>query len=128
MEVLAWIFAVAILLKLVAGLSKPADWFKAAESMLQKQALLTLIMLVLALIVGYLVFANLSAAQIGTVMLFTGLLTGIAFVPYWKNIIAAAKETMSTRSKLLEKNWLAILIWAIVALCLIYGLVAGSRS
>lgn len=125
-ELLAWIFVIGVVFKLVAVLFKPADWFKVAEAMVQKQALATLILLVLVLIVGYFVLANLAAAQIAAVMLFTGLLTSVAMIPYWKDLTGAAKETMTTRTQILTRNWLGMLIWAMVAVYLIYGLLGSS--
>jgi len=125
-ELLAWIFVIGVVFKLVAVLFKPADWFKVAETMVQNRALSTLILLVLALIVGYFVLANLAAAQIAAVMLFTGLLTSVAMVPYWKDLAGAAKETMTTRTQILAKNWLGMLIWAMVVVYLIYGLLGSS--
>lgn len=125
-ELLAWIFVIGVLFKLVAVLFKPADWSKVVETMIQKQALATLILLVLVLIVGYFVLANLAAAQIAAVMLFTGLLTSVAMIPYWKDLAGAAKEITATRSQLLAKNWLGMLIWAAVVVYLIYGLLGSS--
>jgi len=125
-ELLAWIFVIGVLFKLVAVLFKPADWLKAAEAMVQNRALSALVYAILAVIVGYFVLTNLSAAQIGVVMLFTGLLTGVAMMPYWKNLLEVTKESMATRGQLLAKNWPAMLIWAAVAIYLIYGLLGSS--
>lgn len=125
-ELLAWIFVIGVLFKLVAILFKPADWSKVVETMVQKQALATLILLALVLIVGYFVLANLAAAQIAAVMLLTGLLTSVAMIPYWKDLAGAAKETMTTRTQILARNWLGMLIWAAVVVYLIYGLLGSS--
>lgn len=127
-EILAGIFAVVVLLKLVAVIGKPANWIKIAEAIAQKCAIATAVYLVLAVIVGYFVFTSLTAAQIGAVMLFTALLMGFSMAPYYKALVEAVKETMTTRDVVLRKYWLAFLIWAILAVWIICKLFAEVGS
>lgn len=127
-EVLAGIFAVVVLLKLVAVIGKPADWIKIAEAIAQKCAIATVVYLVLAVIIGYFVFKSLTAAQIGAVMLFTALLYGFSMAPYYTAIVQAVKETMTSRDVVLRKNWPGLLVWAILAVWIICKLFAEVGS
>ena len=114
-EVLATIFAVLVLLKLLLTIFNPQLRVRIAESVFNKNTtLLTIIYLALTAIVGYYVLSSLSILEVGAVTLFVSGLFGLFFIQYKEIMIKLTKESL--KSGFLSKNWLSILIWAVIAI------------
>lgn len=117
-EILATIFAVFVIVKLVVVSVKPGLWMKWAKGMLKNELLITLIYFVLAVIVGYYVFAELTVVQVAAVTLWVSMLIGIGFVPYSKILLKTSDELLSVG---ISKAWLSMLIWAVLAVWVLYA-------
>lgn len=116
LEVIATIFAILVLVKIVVVVINPRLWIKnVAEPLLGNPPLATAIYAILAIVVGYFVFSRLPVTDVAAVMLFTALVTGIGLMPYARPVLKIAEEISATRSTLLRKAWLPIVIWVGIA-------------
>ena len=119
LEVLATIFGVLVLLKLLLIIFNPPLRIRIVESILNKNiAVLTIIYLVLTAIVGYYVLSSLSIVEVAAAMMLLSGLMGLFFIQYPKIMLQLANETLS--SDFLKKNWLSILIWAAIAVWVLF--------
>ncbi len=116
-EILATIFAVIVIVKLAVFTAKPGLWMKWAKGMLKNELLITLIYFVLAVIIGYYIFAELTVVQVAAVTLWVSMLIGIGFVPYSRILLKTSDELLSVG---ISKAWLAMLIWAVLAIWVLY--------
>lgn len=117
LEVIATIFAILVLVKIVVVVINPRVWMKkVAEPLLGNPPLATAIYAILAIVVGYYVFERLPVTHVAAVMLFTALVMGIGLMPYAHPVLKIAEEISATRSTLLRKAWLPIVIWVGIAL------------
>ena len=123
-EILATIFAIFVLVKLLIIAINPKLWMKVAEAILSNYILTTAVYLILAVIVGYYIFASLNIVQVAAAMLLTSVLMGLGVVPYSKTMLKVAKEMLGTRSDVFRKAWLAILIWLAIAVWVLYTVFA----
>ena len=114
-EVLATIFAVLVLVKLLLFIFNPQLRIKIVESFFKANTtLLTVVYLALTAIVGYYVLSSLSIVEVGAVTLFVSGLFGLFFIQYKEIMIKLARESL--KSGFLSKNWLSLLIWAVIAI------------
>jgi len=123
-EILATIFAILVLVKLLFVAVNPKLWMKGVESILGNYIFTTVVYVLLAVIVGYVLFQSLNIIQVAAVMLFTSLLIGLTLVPYLKEFLTLGKEMIGTRSEMFRKTWLAIVIWIAIAvwtLCAVFA-------
>lgn len=116
-EILATIFAVIVIVKLAVFIAKPGILMKATEGMMKNEVLTTLTYLVLAVIVGYYIFAELTVVQVAAVTLWVSILIGIGVAPYSKILLKSRDELLSAG---ISKAWLAMLIWAVLAIWVLY--------
>ena len=117
LEVIATIFALFVLVKIVVVLINPQVWMKkVAEPLLGNPRLATAVYGVLAIVVGYYVLTRLYIVDVAAVMLFTALVMGVGLMPYSKELLKIADEMSMTRSDLLRNTWLPIVIWGVIAL------------
>ncbi len=116
-EILATIFAVIVIVKLAVFIAKPGLWMKWAGVVLKNEVLTTLTYLVLAVIVAYYIFADLTVVQVAAVTLWVSLLIGIGVAPYSKILLKSRDELLSAG---ISKAWLAMVIWAVLAIWVLY--------
>ncbi len=125
LEIIATIFAIFVLVKMVVVLIDPQIWMKkVAEPLLGNPRLATTVYGVLAIVVGYYVFASLHIVDVAAVMLFTALVMGVGMMPYSKALLKIAEEMSATRSELLRNAWLPIVIWTVIALWVLTSVLA----
>ncbi len=125
LEIIATIFALFVLVKMVVVLIDPQIWMKkVAEPLLGNPRLATTVYGVLAIVVGYYVFASLHIVDVAAVMLFTALVMGVGMMPYSKALLKIAEEMSATRSELLRNAWLLIVIWTVIALWVLTSVLA----
>lgn len=125
LEIIATIFAIFVLVKMVVVLIDPQIWMKrVAEPLLGNPRLATAVYAVLAIVVGYYVFASLHIVDVAAVMLFTALVMGVGMMPYSKALLKLAGEMSATRSDLLRNAWLPIVIWTVIALWVLTSVLA----
>lgn len=122
-EVLATIFAVAILIKVIILLINPEPFMKIAESMLKNTRMVVAIYFILAVVVGYYILSSLSAIEVAAVMLFTAILIGLTLFAYSNAMFRIIKETPRSRADLFKKTWLSMLIWVGIAIWTLYALI-----
>ncbi len=117
LDVIGAIFAIFILVKVSIVLIKPQLWMKeVAEPLLRNPVLATAVYGILAIMVGYFVFARLRVAEVAAVMFFTSLLIGVSLLPYSRALLKTAEEMLASRSELLRRAWLPLVIWVVIAL------------
>ena len=125
LEIIATIFAIFVLVKIVVVLIDPQIWMKkVAEPLLGNPRLATTVYGVLAIVVGYYVLTRLYIVDVAAVMLFTALVMGVGMMPYSKALLKIAGEMSATRSDLLRNAWLAIVIWTVIALWVLISVLA----
>ncbi|MFQ5848521.1 MAG: hypothetical protein ACE5IQ_12735 [Candidatus Methylomirabilales bacterium] len=117
LEVIATVFAVLVLVKVAVVVIDPRLWIKkVAGPLLGNPRLATAVYAVLALVIGYYVFASLRIVEVAAVMCFTALVMGLGLLPYSQALLRVAEEMAATRSELLRNAWLPIVIWVAIAL------------
>ena len=122
-EVLATIFAVLVLFKLLLSVINPQARVKIAEGILSKNpTILTIIFLILTAIIGYYIFDSFTIVDVAAVMMFLSALMGLFFIQYQKIMIRLLKEELKSRQKFIRKNWLSILIWLAIAIWVLYSI------
>ena len=114
-EILALIFSILILVKILAAFINPKSNLKLAEMMLEGTGVLRVIYLVLLAVVGYYLLWELTIIQISAVMLFALILVALVFIPYHKHALEIGRDLVKSRKKMLKHNWLQMLIWAAIA-------------
>jgi len=125
LEIIATIFALLILVKIVVVLVNPQLWMKkVAEPLLGNPPLATAVYGILAVVVGYYVFTDLDITDVAAVMGFTALVMGLGMLPYAQALLKVAEEMSATRSKLLRNAWLPIVIWVVIALWVLTSVLA----
>ena len=124
-EILATIFAVMVITKLVIITVKPNLWMKASTVLLKNEILTTLVYLVLAIVIGAYIFTDLTVVEVAAVMLLVSTLIGIGLGPYSKIILKLSEEFLSVG---VGKAWLAMLIWAALAIWVLYAVFAKTGS
>lgn len=118
-ELLAVVFAVIVLAKIITISIKPRAWMDYVAEPIYKNAKTSIVVfLILALFSGYYLLQVVSVIEIGAVMLFTVFLTGIAFLPYSKMILKMGEEMLERGVK---KDWPAMIIWIILAAWILYA-------
>jgi len=123
-KILAGIFAVLILLKLAALLINPEGWMSLGKVFLEHHSAVTGIYTVLIAITGYFIFSSLNLIDLALVMFFTSLLTGLTLMPYSTQMMQLGDAMVAVG---IGKAWLAILIWAAVALAVLYEVLSKRR-
>ncbi len=117
LEVIATIFAIFVLVKIVVVLVNPRLWMeKVAKPLLGNPPLASAVYAGLALVTGYVVLASLNIVDVFAVMLFTAFLMGLGVLPYAEAMLKIAEEKSATRAELLRNAWLPIVIWTVLAL------------
>ncbi len=120
LEILAIIFSILILLKIIIIFIRPNLMMKFAAKLMQNSTLLYVLYLIVAIIIGYYLSLNLSIIQIAAVMFFTSFLFGISMIPYLRKAFDAKMGMMQTRSEIIKHFWLSILIWLAIAIITLY--------
>ncbi len=118
-EILALIFALLILAKIVFVFTKPKFWMELSQKLMKENMMTTLILLLLAGVTGYYVFTGLSIVQVSAVMLFNTLLIGIGMLPYSKEFMKFRKEIVR-KDYIVKKFWISMLIWTGIAVWTLY--------
>jgi len=116
LAILAAIFAVAILMKLVLLLTAPAAWARLTEALMRHRKILALIYALAAILVGTVVFSYQGLIEVAAVMLFTSLLMGLAFLPYAGALDKLRDEVLRVG---VAGAWPALLLWGALAVAVL---------
>ncbi|MDE0029879.1 MAG: hypothetical protein OXU42_10830 [Deltaproteobacteria bacterium] len=123
LEVLAFIFAVVVLVKLAGLLVSPTWWMDTAGAMLNYPRACTWVYAVLAAVVGYIVFTRMDVVEVVSAMLLTSLLMGVALAPYSETILKLGKEVAGEG---FGRLWPVMAIWTVIAVWALYAVLAPS--
>ena len=123
-KILAGIFAVMILLKLIILVTNPHLWMGAVEALLGQQPLVMIIYLVLIIITGYYVFSSLDLIDLAVTMFFTSLLIAISIIPYAGILLKLREEIIRIG---VGQAWLALLLWGALAVAVLCKIFSPSR-
>jgi hypothetical protein len=123
-KILASIFAVVILLKLIALATGPAKWLGLTGVFLGHYTILMVIYLVLLVITGYYVLTRLDLLDVAVVMFFTSLLVGLSLIPYAAALLKLQEDIITVG---LGKVWSVVAIWGLIALGVLYRVFARKR-
>ena len=124
-KILASIFAALILIKLAFLLISPEQWLGATQAFLGHYAVMMGIYLVLLVITGYVVFTSLDLIDVAVVMLFTSILLGLSLIPYLASMPKFPEAIVSVG---LAKVWPSWIIWAAIAVAVLYRIFAGKKE
>lgn len=116
LEILALIFALFILIKLIVVAFNPKKWISLSKKILSNKAPVYIIYVILTIIVGYIVLSTVPAAEVGAVTLFISLLVALYFLPYAKKLMVFSEDLMAG---IIKKAFLPIIIWLALAIWII---------
>ena len=119
LDILATIFAVVILTKLLVVIIKPKWLVNLSIKLLKKQKTVTVTYLALAMIIGYSLLQVIDIVTISAVMLLTTLLFGVGMLTQGKCLVKIY-QNINTKS-IVKDNLLNILIWTMIALSTLYA-------
>ena len=124
-KILAGVFAALVLIKLAFLLISPGQWLGATQAFLGHYTLVMGVYLVLLVITGYFVFTRIDLIDVAVVMLFTGVLLGLSLIPY---LASVPKFTEAIMSVGFAKAWPAWIIWAAIAVAVLYRIFGGKKE
>jgi hypothetical protein len=118
-EIIALIFGVLVLVKVVCVFINPKSLIKKATKILKHPTALTVTYLVLLVVLGIQIFAVLTIEQVASVILFTVLLVGLSLVPYADTTLKLTKHILG--KDMVKKEWLPLAIWIVLAVWAVYA-------
>jgi hypothetical protein len=124
-KILAGLFAGLTLIKLAFLLTSPETWLAATQAFLGHSTVVMAIYLVLLVITGYFVFTSLDLIDVAVAILFTSLLVGLTLMPYSGAMLKVGQEIGAIG---LGKAWLALIIWVVIAVAVLYRVFAGKKE
>lgn len=117
LEVIAVIFALIILVKLILVLIvKPKPIIKLAEKIYKQTVLISVCYIIILAVVAYFLFAELNIIQIAAAGLFGILLYGFILIQYPKELLKFSEEVLKDK----QKAWLPWLFFVALALWVLY--------
>jgi len=114
-EIVALIFAILIIVKLLYVAFGPKSWFNFAKKLYEAPVLLALVEFVLAALLFYYLLMSMSFLQIFNVLILGALLTGLSFSLFAKETISWIEKIAKTKG-MMKRAWLPILIWLVLAI------------
>ena len=117
-EIIALIFVVFGLIKLLVIAVNPKAWAKVPQKMAAQPVLLTVVSLVLAGVVLYYLRAELSIVQIFGSMVFFMLLMLASFAAIAKDFSGMAEKMLKDRM-LIKRMLIPILVWLVLMVCVL---------
>ena len=110
LEIIALIFIVAAVLKIVVILVAPKSYLGFAKKVWSNALVMSVIMLALAGVVLYYLLQTLSIVQIVAAGMFIALLVGVGFAPYASHLLKIYEKKIGN-GRFLRENWLYLLVW-----------------
>jgi inner membrane protein involved in colicin E2 resistance len=124
-RILAGLFALIILLKLLVGLTNPHKWLDLTGVLLGHTSIVMGIYLILLIITGYYILSSLKLIDIALVMYFTSMLVGLSLVPYAPLLLKMSEEIAALG---IGKAWLALVLWGALAVAVLYEVLSKRRG
>jgi 4-amino-4-deoxy-L-arabinose transferase-like glycosyltransferase len=123
-KILAGIFAVMILLKIMVLVINPNLWMGAVAELLKQPTTVMIIYLGLLVVTGFYIFSQLNLLDIALVMFFTSMLLALSILPYAGVLLKMREEIISIG---LGKARLALLLWGALAVAVLYKVFSPTR-
>ena len=117
-EIIALVFAVGVLTKMVFLTVRPKKFLKLTKPMLKHTTELRVVYVIFAVILGWYIFQVYTIVDVAAITMFAALLMGISWLPYSKALTALCDEFV--KKEMVWKNMLAIVIWVGLALWVLY--------
>jgi len=115
-EILALIFIIAGLVKIIVLAYKPRKWINFAESVWNRPKTMQLICLILAVVIFFYLTENgITIVQILAVSFFVAMFMAVAIAPEAEDLILKY-EARIKRGSLWRQYWLYVLVWLILLL------------
>ncbi len=111
-EIIALIFVILGLLKIIIVFFSAKSWMNFAKGIYKNPVLLFIVELVLAAIVFYYLLQSFTIVQIMACVVFGALLTGLTFAVYAKELMPAFTKVF--KAGIVKKAWLPLIIWVIL--------------
>jgi len=121
LEILALLFALFILIKLITIFINPKKWIGFAKAILKNTIPVYIVYLALTILVGWIVLSNVSIVEVGAVTLFVSLLIALSFLPYAKKLIVFSDDLMTG---IIKKAFLPIIIWLVLAVWMLIAVLS----
>jgi hypothetical protein len=122
MKFLALVFALLVLTKIIMLVVARDYWLGLVEKFVQQGNRMVLIYGGLAAVVGLVVLLQVNIIEVGAVMLWTGLLMGLAMLPYGEMMLKWRDEIARQG---LGKIWWALAIWVGLAVWILVAVFRG---
>ena len=120
-EIIALIFAIVIIVKLLIVSFSPRSWWGFAKGLYKTPAILFIVELILAIVVFYYLLQQLAIVQIMAAVTFGALLTGLSFTAYAKETLDLGDKILRSKT-LVKRIWLPIVIWFALAVWVLIAL------
>jgi len=121
LEIIALLFAVLSIIKLIFILVKKNVWFKYVVKPIYKNKTITIpVMFILCLIIFYYLIRQLSIVEIFSVISFTSLLIALGLISYSDDLIPLFEKIYKRKFNLWQ--WIYIIIWIALLIFLSYNL------
>ncbi len=124
-KILAGIFALVILLKLIVGLINPSAWMGFTSVFLGHYSIVMVIYLVLLVITASYILTSLDLVDVAMVMFFTSILMGLSLIPYSASLLTLQKEIITVG---FGKVWFVVIIWGAFAVAVLYKVFSGKKQ
>jgi hypothetical protein len=123
-KILAGIFAVLTLIKLVFLLVSPGNWLGVTQAFLGHSGIVMAVYLLVLVITGYFIFTTLDLIDVAVVMLFTATLVGLSLIPYAASLQKLGQEIGTIG---FGKAWLACVIWVVIAVAVLLRVFSSKK-
>lgn len=118
-EIIAAIFAIAVIVKLIVIVINKMVWYKGvARPIYGNLTVSAIVSLVLAVIIFYFLIQELTIVQIFAALAFSGMLIGFGFLAYGKGIRPFVEKAY--KQKFSGLVWIQIIIWLVLVLWVLY--------
>ena len=104
------VFVILAIIKIIICSFKPKAWLDLIKGLYKNGVVLFIVELILAAVLFYYLFLELSLVYIMAVIVLGALLTGMSFAIYNKETIAWGSKILKGKT-LWNKAWLPLLIW-----------------
>jgi hypothetical protein len=124
-KILAAIFAVLILVKLLVFLVSPGKWLGLAGVFLSHSAMVMGLYGVLIVVTGYYALSSMDLIDLAVVMFFTSLLMGLTLIPYSAALLKLSDEITAIG---LGRAWYGLVLWGAIAVAVLYKVLARQKQ
>jgi hypothetical protein len=122
-EIIAFVAAVMVIVKMAVLLFKPGKLRKAPEFMFKLPVVAMILYLAVAALLLNFLLAQLTIVQIFVSGLFMMMLVAASWAAYSKGLLKAARKMLKDK-KYMKRAWLPSLAWTALAVWVIYAIFA----